>query len=228
MGANLILIFSGFTTLILFYILAIAVITSNPRSWSNRSFFMYFTTKSLAVITTIMIPLSLTFAEAMFNFRLFTASLILFSTYLYLFGYSLEAGRESVKKRFFALSGLALLLVVPLFLYDGFYVLRAEPYGWYYDYTVLGYLYAVGYYAAVEGLGIYLVIRFMRRIVNPEIKRYLKFISLSFIVHYFLGPTIVIGQRLLSTAEFDLLWTVPDVALFGIALYYFLKLKMRD
>ncbi|NOZ82130.1 MAG: hypothetical protein GXO63_03195 [Candidatus Micrarchaeota archaeon] len=220
-----VLIFLGFAALVLFIVLAGIVIFANPGSWGNRSLFAYFIAKSVMVYTTVMIPLVFDYVSAEMLFRVMAISIIFFSTYLFLFSSSFYLDRKKMLGYFALLTAWAFGVSVILFFTDFYYVLSPAPYGWFYDFNIFGYVMVVGYYLIVEGTAIYLIWNFLSRIQEPTIKSYMKRIFIPFVFHFFLAG-LVVGQRVLfSTAQYDLLWPVIDVFLFGMALYYFLKLR---
>lgn len=228
MAINFFLIFSGFAASILFYLFAIIVINSNPKSWKNRSFFLYLTTKGVAVVTTVLIPLAFSLQQVELYFRIFSISVIFFSSYLLLFALSFYLDDKKTLKAFLVLTLLSVILSIIWYLIE-FYIIYPTDYGWFYNYNLFGYLYIVGYYAVLEGIAIILIWKFMRKIISSTIRYYMKMVSLSFSIHYILAAGINIGGRFLfNTSEYDLLWTVSDIILFGIAIFYFLKLKMRE
>ncbi len=218
------LIITGdFLAAFIMFFFSITVIRANPKSWRNRSFFIYLMSKGATVFINSLIFLSSTLTQCLFLCNLLVYSMLIFPSYLFLFGLSFFLKDVQIKKAFFLLTFLTILIILYFYFFVGNCIVKEASYGCFY--TSPGLPIGLTYHIFLEGGGIFLLLLFSSRIITKEIRKHMWIMSLVFLVHFSICGSLIVVQRVLNTSEFDMYWPLIDVILFGIALRSFLRLS---
>lgn len=215
---------SGLISVIIMYFFAIKVIRANPKSWKNRSLFLYLITKVWFMKGPVIIPLLVSESLILFFMDAVLISTFFFPIYLVIFGLSFFLKKETIKKTVLISTIIAIILSVVCVPYRT-PIIEKTSYGWYWSIAPLQLISMSTYYFVLEAIAVALMwITFFRSKV-PSIKRSFSLIAGGLTLHYFIAGAIHVYGRLALELSYDFIWVIADVLFFGMALYGFLKLK---